>query len=38
MFGHVVQGMDVVDRLGSVRTGSGDRPIQEVKIETADVF
>ena len=38
VFGHVVQGMDVVDRLGSVRTGSGDRPVQEVRIETADVI
>lgn len=37
VFGHVVQGMDVVDKLGSVRTGSGDRPVQEVKITGADM-
>jgi peptidyl-prolyl cis-trans isomerase-like 1 len=38
VFGHVVQGMDVVDKLGSVKTGAGDRPVQEVKIVNADVF
>ncbi|KAK3648835.1 hypothetical protein LTR56_007275 [Elasticomyces elasticus] len=37
VFGHVAQGMDVVDKLGSVRTGSGDRPVSEVKIERCDV-
>ncbi|KAK3067785.1 hypothetical protein LTR53_015130 [Teratosphaeriaceae sp. CCFEE 6253] len=38
VFGHVAQGMDVVDRLGNVRTGAGDRPVSEVKIESCDVF
>ncbi|KAK0946857.1 heme binding [Friedmanniomyces endolithicus] len=38
VFGHVAQGMDVVDRLGSVRTGAGDRPMQEVRIESCDVI
>jgi len=38
VFGHVVDGMDVVDKLGAVRTGAGDRPVQEVKIVSADVF
>ncbi|KAM0714106.1 hypothetical protein Q7P37_011070 [Cladosporium fusiforme] len=38
VFGKVVQGEDVVDKLGSVKTGSGDKPVQEVKIESADVF
>nr|POF26008.1 peptidyl-prolyl cis-trans isomerase-like 1 [Quercus suber] len=38
VFGHVVQGMDVVDKLGAVRTGAGDKPLQEVKITGADVF
>lgn len=38
VFGHVVGGMDVVDKLGSVRTGAQDRPIQEVKIESCDVY
>ncbi|KAK5109775.1 heme binding [Meristemomyces frigidus] len=38
VFGHVAAGMDVVDKLGSVRTGQGDRPVQEVRIERCDVF
>ena len=38
VFAHVVQGMDVVDRLGSVRTDGSDRPLQEVKIERCSVF
>ena len=38
VFGKVVDGMDVVDKLGSVRTGAGDRPVQEVKIERCDVY
>jgi len=38
VFGQVADGMDVVDRLGGVRTGSQDRPVQEVKIMRCDVF
>lgn len=37
VFGHVVEGMDVVDKLGAVRTGSGDKPVEEVKIISCDV-
>ncbi|OQN99380.1 Peptidyl-prolyl cis-trans isomerase-like 1 [Cryoendolithus antarcticus] len=38
VFGKVVQGEDVVDKLGSVRVGGGDKPVSEVKIESCDVF
>ncbi|CAK1363266.1 Peptidyl-prolyl cis-trans isomerase-like 1 [Cercospora beticola] len=38
VFGKVVEGMDVVDKLGAVRTGAGDRPVSEVKIERTEVF
>jgi peptidyl-prolyl cis-trans isomerase-like 1 len=38
VFGKVVQGEDVVDKLGSVRVGGGDKPVEEVKINSADVF
>lgn len=38
VFGKVVQGEDVVDKLGAVKTGAGDRPVQEVKIESATAF
>jgi peptidylprolyl isomerase len=31
-FGKVVEGMDVVDAMGKVKTGPMDRPVKEVKI------
>ena len=37
VFGQVIKGRDVVDKLGAVQTGAGDRPVQEVKIITAKV-
>ncbi len=37
-FGKVVDGMDVVDKLGKVQTGSGDRPVDEVKIIKAEMI
>ena len=36
-FGKVVEGMEVVDAMGKVRTGPMDRPAKEVKIESARV-
>lgn len=38
VFGQVADGLDVVDKLGGVRTDSGDRPLQEVRILRCDVF
>ncbi|MBS1194902.1 MAG: peptidyl-prolyl cis-trans isomerase (rotamase) - cyclophilin family, partial [Methanomicrobia archaeon] len=35
VFGRVVEGMDVVDRISKVKTGAGDRPVTEVKIVKA---
>lgn len=32
VFGNVVEGMDVVDTIGKVETGAGDRPLQNVTI------
>lgn len=32
VFGRVIEGMDVVDRIGKVETDGNDRPLQEVKI------
>ena len=37
VFGKVVEGMDVVEAMGKVKTGPGDRPVKEVKIESAKV-
>ncbi|MDD4093993.1 MAG: peptidylprolyl isomerase [Methanothrix sp.] len=36
-FGKVVEGMDVVDAIGKAKTGAMDRPIKEIKIESAKV-
>ena len=37
-FGRVVEGMEVVDAMGKVKTGQMDRPVKEVKIESAKVI
>ena len=37
-FGKVVKGMEVVDAMGKVKTGAMDRPVKEVKIESAKVI
>jgi peptidyl-prolyl cis-trans isomerase-like 1 len=38
VFGQVVDGMDVVQKIGSVRTGAGDRPVEDVVIVKAQSF
>ncbi|KAG7006172.1 galactose oxidase [Physcia stellaris] len=38
VFGQVVDGMDVVDQIGAVKTGSGDRPVKDVIILKAQSF
>jgi len=38
VFGKVVDGMDVVDSIGKVKTGFGDRPIEDVVIVKAKVI
>ena len=38
VFGKVVAGMEVVDAIGKVQTGPGDRPVVEVKIIEASVL
>ncbi|HEX8086335.1 MAG TPA: peptidylprolyl isomerase [Solirubrobacteraceae bacterium] len=37
VFGRVVEGMDVVDRIESAKTGPGDRPVDEIRIEGVDI-
>ena len=37
-FGKVIEGMDVVDKIGKVQTGAMDRPAKEVKIMSAKVI
>ncbi|KAI0143488.1 cyclophilin type peptidyl-prolyl cis-trans isomerase [Xylariaceae sp. FL1272] len=38
IFGRVKSGMSVVKRMGLVKTGDGDRPVEEVKILKAKVL
>jgi len=38
VFGKVVSGMDVVDKIAKVQTDSGDRPIEDVAIIKAEVI
>lgn len=38
IFGHVVSGMDVVDKIGGMTTDSNDRPIYDAIIEDVRVF
>ncbi|WP_394354104.1 peptidylprolyl isomerase [Methanothrix sp.] len=37
-FGRVIEGMDVVDKIGIVKTDSNDRPLEEVVIVRASVI
>lgn len=36
-FGKVVEGLDVVDKIASVRTGWQDKPVEEQKIQSMTV-
>ena len=38
VFGKVVEGMDVVDKIAKVKTDANDKPIQKVVIEKAEVI
>ena len=38
VFGQVVEGLEVVDKIGAVRTGELDRPLKEVVIVKAKSF
>jgi peptidyl-prolyl cis-trans isomerase A (cyclophilin A) len=37
IFGEVIEGADVVDRISRVKTGSQDRPVDDVTIESVTV-
>lgn len=37
VFGQVIEGMDVVDAIASVKTGYGDKPIEDVVINGIDI-
>jgi len=37
-FGKVIEGLDIVDKVASVKTDSGDQPLKDVKIKTITVL
>ena len=37
VFGQVIEGMDVVDKIANVETGAMDKPVEDVTIETIEV-
>ena len=37
VFGHVIEGIDIVEKIADVKTGAQDRPEEEVKIQTIEV-
>ncbi|HEY4552502.1 MAG TPA: peptidylprolyl isomerase [Bacillaceae bacterium] len=38
VFGQVIEGMDVVDNIANVKTGPGDKPAEDVVIESIDII
>lgn len=38
VFGEVVEGLDVVDSIANVKTAEGDRPLDEVKMNTVEII
>lgn len=38
VFGHVVEGMDIVDKIAEVEKDFRDKPLEDVKIESITVF
>jgi cyclophilin family peptidyl-prolyl cis-trans isomerase len=38
VFGQVVEGMDVLEEIGSVQTNAQDRPKTPIKVETVDIY
>ena len=38
VFGHVYEGMDVVDAIAKVETGTNDKPVASVVIESVEII
>jgi cyclophilin family peptidyl-prolyl cis-trans isomerase len=37
IFGKVIDGLDVIDTIASVKTGAGDKPVEDVVIESVEI-
>ncbi len=38
VFGEVIEGMDVIDKIANVKTGRADRPVEDVKIISVSII
>ncbi|MFS0576556.1 peptidylprolyl isomerase [Sporosarcina sp. 179-K 3D1 HS] len=38
VFGQVIEGMDTVDKIATVKTGRQDKPVEDVKIESIEIL
>jgi peptidyl-prolyl cis-trans isomerase B (cyclophilin B) len=38
VFGQVIEGMDVVDKIAGAKTGMGDKPVEDITIESIDIM
>lgn len=38
VFGHVLEGLDVVDKIANVETQPGDKPVEDIVIESIDII
>lgn len=38
VFGQVIEGMDIIDAIAEVEVGAGDRPVEDITIESIDII
>lgn len=38
VFGHVVEGMDTIDKISTVKKGAQDKPVEDIKIESIEIL
>jgi len=38
VFGHVIEGMDTVDKMATVKKGAQDKPVEDIKIESIEIL
>jgi peptidyl-prolyl cis-trans isomerase A (cyclophilin A) len=38
VFGEVINGMDVVDKIAATETGNSDRPVKDIRLKTIEII